>query len=187
MIILRQKRYSDRFTKFLYGFEKAKDRATTGFKKLVSKDTWKRQPKPHGSPADRLIQAGRLKRVSKPRITGKSDIALKRKAIITRNKIEDSAAKTVLGAKSWIDTIKYGKPEDLTSKIGREVSHRPIQSAATVATFPITGTAIEEGMRKVKPYRKVTDATGEFYDKHLDKIVRKGTTAAYNIAKAIPQ
>ena len=178
MIILRQKQYSSGLAKTLYGYEKAKDKVTTGFKKLISKDTWKKTPKLQGKGVDRLIQAGRIKRIEqqKPSITGKSDIAMKRSAVSGAKKIQNV-----------VDTIRFGQPEDIVSMVGGSLAKHPVQTVATAGTFPATGAIVEGTLQKVKPYKKATEAAGKFYDSKLDKLVRKGTTVGIKVAKAIPQ
>ena len=71
--------------------------------------------------------------------------------------------------------------------VGRSLAKRPFQTIATAATFPLSGAAIEQSLQKIKPYKKGTEAAGKFYDKHLDKLVRKGTNTVVNIVKAIPK
>lgn len=174
MIILRkQKEYSDGLTKATYGLLKVKDKI----------DTWGANI---GEKAKRTLTNNRgIQRVYKP----DSNVSLKRKALELRNSIRPKSIvdSTVVKVKPVTDAIKYGRPEDLSSMVGGALAKHPVQTAATAATFPITGTAIEKGLQKVKPYKKATEATGKFYDKYLDKLVRKGTTAGINIARAIPQ
>lgn len=174
MIIFRkQKEYSDGLTKAIYRLLKIQDKI----------DTWGANI---GEKARRTATNNRdVPRIYKP----KSNTSLKREALELRNNIrpKNIVNSTVVKVKPVTDAIKYGRPEDLSSMVGGALAKRPVQTVATAATFPITGTAIEQGLRKVKPYKKATEATGKFYDKHLDKLVRKGTNTVINIAKSIPQ
>lgn len=174
MIIFRkQKEYSDGLTKAIYRLLKIQDKI----------DTWGANI---GEKARRTATNNRdIPRIYKP----KSNTSLKREALELRNNIrpKNIVNSTVVKVKPVTDAIKYGRPEDLSSMVGEALAKHPVQTVATAATFPITGTAIEQGLRKVKPYKKATEATGKFYDKHLDKLVRKGTNTVVNIAKSIPQ
>lgn len=174
MIIFRkQKEYSDGLTKAIYRLLKIQDKI----------DTWGANI---GEKARRTATNNRdVPRIYKP----KSNTSLKREALELRNNIrpKNIVNSTVVKVKPVTDAIKYGRPEDLSSMVVGALAKRPVQTVATAATFPITGTAIEQGLRKVKPYKKATEATGKFYDKHLDKLVRKGTNTVINIAKSIPQ
>ena len=174
MIIFRkQKEYSDGLTKAIYRLLKIQDKV----------DTWGANI---GEKVRRTATNNRdVPRIYKP----KSNTSLKREALELRNNIrpKNIVNSTVVKVKPVTDAIKYGRPEDLSSMVGGALAKRPVQTVATAATFPITGTAIEQGLRKVKPYKKATEATGKFYDKHLDKLVRKGTNTVINIAKSIPQ
>ena len=42
-------------------------------------------------------------------------------------------------------------------------------------------------VQKIKPYKKVTEASGKLYDDKLDKAVRKGTNVVLEVLKTIPQ
>lgn len=174
MIIFRkQKEYSDGLTKAIYRLLKIQDKI----------DTWGANI---GEKVRRAATNNRgIPRIYKP----KSNTSLKREALELRNNIrpKNIVNSTVVKVKPVTDAIKYGRPEDLSSMVGGALAKRPVQTVATAATFPITGTAIEQGLRKVKPYKKATEATGKFYDKHLDKLVRKGTNTVVNILKSIPQ
>lgn len=174
MIIFRkQKEYSDGLTKAIYRLLKIQDKI----------DTWGANI---GEKARRTATNNRdVPRIYKP----KSNTSLKREALELRNNIrpKNIVNSTVVKVKPVTDAIKYGRPEDLSSMVGGALAKHPVQTVATAATFPITGTAIEQGLRKVKPYKKATETTGKFYDKHLDKLVRKGTNTVINIAKSIPQ
>ena len=174
MIIFRkQKEYSDGITKAMYRLLKIQDKVGTWGANI-------------GEKARRTATNNRdIPRIYRP----KSNTSLKREALELRNNIrpKNIVNSTVVKVKPVTDAIKYGRPEDLSSMVGGALAKRPVQTVATAATFPITGTAIEQGLRKVKPYKKATEATGKFYDKHLDKLVRKGTNTVINIAKSIPQ
>ena len=174
MIIFRkQKEYSDGITKAMYRLLKIQDKVGTWGANI-------------GEKARRTATNNRdIPRIYRP----KSNTSLKREALELRNNIrpKNIVNSTVVKVKPVTDAIKYGRPEDLSSMVGGALAKRPVQTVATAATFPITGTAIEQGLRKVKPYKKGTEAAGKFYDKHLDKLVRKGTNTVINIAKSIPQ
>lgn len=175
MIIFRkQKEYSDGITKAIYRLLKIQDKI----------DTWGANI---GEKARRTATNNRdIPRLYKP----KSNTSLKREALELRNNIrpKNIVNSTVVKVKPVTDVIKYGRPEDLSSMVGESLAKRPFQTIATAATFPLSGAAIEQGLQKViKPYKKGTEAAGKFYDKHLDKLVRKGTNAVVNITKSIPQ
>lgn len=174
MIIFRkQKEYSEGITKAIYKLLKIQDKI----------DTWGANI---GEKARRTATNNRdVPRIYKP----KSNTSLKREALELRNNIrpKNIVNSTVVKVKPVTDAIKYGEPEDLSSMVGRSLAKRPFQTIATAATFPLSGAAIEEGLRKIKPYKKGTEAAGKFYDKHLDKLVRKGTNTVVNIVKAIPK
>ena len=174
MIIFRkQKEYSEGLTKAIYRLLKIQDKI----------DTWGANI---GEKARRTVTNNRdVPRIYKP----KSNTSLKREALELRNNIKPKniVNSTVVKVKPVTDAIKYGEPGELSSMVGRSLAKRPFQTIATAATFPITGTAIEQGLQKIKLYKKATESTGKFYDKHLDKLVRKGTNTVVNIAKSIPQ
>ena len=167
MIIFRkQKEYSDGITKAIYKLLKIQDKI----------DTWGANI---GEKARRTATNNRdVPRIYKP----KSNTSLKREALELRNNIrpKNIVNSTVVKVKPVTDAIKYGGPGELSSMVGRSLAKRPVQTIATAATFPITGTAIEQGLKKVKPYKKATEATGKFYDKHLDKLVKEGTNIIFN-------
>ena len=175
MIIFRkQKEYSDGITKAIYKLLKIQDKI----------DTWGANI---GEKARRTATNNRdVPRIYKP----KSNTSLKREALELRNNIrpKNIVNSTVVKVKPVTDVIKSGRPEDLTSMVGSSLAKRPFQTIATAASFPLSGAAIEKSLQKViKPYKKGTEAAGKFYDKHLDKLVRKGTNAVVNITKSIPQ
>ena len=175
MIIFRkQKEYSDGITKAIYRLLKIQDKI----------DTWGANI---GEKARRTATNNRdIPRIYRP----KSNTSLKREALELRNNIrpKNIVNSTVVKVKPVTDAIKYGRPEDLSSMVGGALAKRPVQTIATAATFPLSGAAVEKSLQKViKPYKKGTEAAGKFYDKHLDKLVRKGTNAVVNITKSIPQ
>ena len=175
MIIFRkQKEYSDGITKAMYRLLKIQDKVGTWGANI-------------GEKARRTATNNRdIPRIYRP----KSNTSLKREALELRNNIrpKNIVNSTVVKVKPVTDIIKSGRPEDLTSMVGRSLAKRPVQTIATAATFPLSGAAIEKSLQKViKPYKKGTEAAGKFYDKHLDKLVRKGTNTVVNIAKSIPQ
>ena len=103
-------------------------------------------------------------------VVGKKTPTAARKAVKLGRKVE--AAKTYL---------KTTPAEKMVGDFGGFVSHRPVQAAATIATFPASGAVVEGALQKVGPYRRITNWTGGVYEKHLRKPVEDMTHVITNM------
>ena len=67
--------------------------------------------------------------------------------------------------------LRTTAPEKMIGDFGSLGSRRPIQTAGSVMTFPVSASAAEGFFQKFGPYNKLTSWTGAQYERHLRKPV----------------